>query len=365
MQEHPAIMIPSSPLDARAWRYLAAHRVAHLTTVDSSGIPSVVPVCFATDGATIYSALDAKPKRVAPTALWRVRNLLARPEVALLVDDYAEDWAHLSYLLIHGTATLIAPGLPEHERAVALLREKYAQYATMPIEAQPVIAIRPQTARFWASDPATIDPGLAPARRLDLDTVMRGRRSVRAFRPDPVPRALIERVLDAARWAPSPHGRMPWRFAVITQPDAKARLADAMGDTWQQTLAMDNEPPEVVARRLALSHERVRGAPVLVLLCLYTDDLDHYPDAGRQAAETTMAIHSLGAAAQNLLLAAYHLGLDGGWMCAPLFCPDTVRAALDLAPHLVPHALLPLGYAAREPKRRQRLPLDELIVHWE
>lgn len=358
-------MVSTSPLDAGAWRYLAAHRVGHLTTVDQAGIPSVVPVCFATDGATIYSALDAKPKRVAPTALRRVHNLLARPDVALLVDDYAEEWASLSYLLLHGTAALIAPTLPEHARAIALLREKYAQYAAMPIEAQPVIAIRPRTARFWASDPTMIDPGVAPARRLDLDAVMRGRRSVRAFRPDPVPRALIERVLDAARWAPSPHGRMPWRFAVVAQPGAKARLADAMGDTWQQTLAMDDEPPAVVAQRLAISHERIRSAPVLVLLCLYTEDLDHYPDAGRQAAETTMAVQSLGAAAQNLLLAAYHLGLDGGWMCAPLFCPDTVRAALDLAPNLLPHALLPLGYAAREPKRRPRVSLDELIVRWE
>jgi len=358
-------MASAPPLEARAWRYLAAHRVAHLTTVDPAGIPSVVPVCFATDGTTIYSALDAKPKRVAPTALRRVRNLLAHPEVALLVDDYAEDWAHLSYVLIHGTAALVTPDRPEHQRAVALLREKYAQYATMPIEEQPLIAIRPHTARFWASAPDTVDPGVEPARRLDLDALMRGRRSVRAFRPDPVPRALIERVLDAARWAPSPHGRMPWRFAVITRPEVKERLADAMGDTWQQALAMDNEPPEIVARRLALSHERVRGAPVLVLLCLYTENLDHYPDAGRQAAETTMAIQSLGAAAENLLLAAYHLGLDGGWMCAPLFCPDTVRAALDLPATLAPHALLPLGYAAREPKRRPRMALDELIVHWE
>ncbi len=77
-----------------------------------------MPVCFATDGGTIYSALDAKPKRVAPTDLRRVRNLLAQPEVALLVDDYAEEWGRLSYLLVHGTAALIAPGQPEHERAI-------------------------------------------------------------------------------------------------------------------------------------------------------------------------------------------------------------------------------------------------------
>ena len=78
-----------------------------------------------------------------------------------------------------------------------------------------------------------------------------------------------------------------------------------------------------------------------------------------------MAIQSLGAAAQNILLAAYDLGLDGGWLCAPLFCPDTVRAALDLPPTLHPHALLTLGYAAQEPKRRERLPLADLIVRYE
>jgi coenzyme F420-0:L-glutamate ligase / coenzyme F420-1:gamma-L-glutamate ligase len=352
-------------LDARAWRYLAAHRVARMTTVDAAGRPAIVPICYATDRHVIYSALDAKPKRVPPTDLRRVRNIVANPAVALVVDDYAEEWADLSHLIVHGTASLVAPGAADHAAAIARLRDKYPQYATMPIEAQPVIAIRPRSARFWAATPDGEQAAAEPARDLDFDALVRGRRSVRAFRPDPVPRALIERVLDAARWAPSPHGRMPWRFAVLTEPAVKARLADAMGDTWRATLAMDNDPPAVVAQRLAHSHARIREAPALILLCLYTADLDHYPDPDRQAAETTMAIQSLGAAAQTLLLAAYRLGLDGGWMCAPLFCPDTVRDTLDLPPALVPHALLPLGYAAKDPKRRPRLPLDDLVVRWE
>lgn len=355
---------PPFTLDATAARYLDAHRVGYLATVDAAAVPTVVPVCFATDADAIYSALDTKPKRVPPTALRRVRNILARPAVALVVDDYAEDWGALSHLIIHGTASLVAPATATHDAAIALLREKYPQYAAMPIETQPVIAIAPTAARFWSSGTAAgaRDPGRNAARRVDFDALVRGRRSVRAFRPDPVPPALIERVLDAARWAPSPHGRMPWRFAVITQPETKARLAAAMGATWQATLAMDNEPPEIVARRLANSHARIQAAPVLILICLATEDLDQYPDSDRQAAETTMAIQSLGAAAQNLLLAAYRLGLDAGWMCAPLFCPQTVRDALGLASALVPHALLPLGYAAMEPKRRPRRPLDDLIV---
>ncbi|KPV52229.1 nitroreductase, partial [Kouleothrix aurantiaca] len=98
---------------------------------------------------------------------------------------------------------------------------------------------------------------------------------------------------------------------------------------------------------------------------LYLADLDKYPDPERDAAETTMAVQSLGCAVQNMLLMAYGLGLDGGWMCAPLFCPDVVSAALGLAPGLTPHALITLGYAAADPVRRPRRPLDELIVHFE
>jgi nitroreductase len=92
--------------------------------------------------------------------------------------------------------------------------------------------------------------------------------------------------------------------------------------------------------------------------------LDAYPDAGRLAAEGTMAVQSLGAAIQIFLLAFYAAGLDAGWMCAPLFCPEVVRDALGLDPALIPQALLPVGYAAKDPVRRPRLPLERLIVDW-
>lgn len=204
-----------------------------------------------------------------------------------------------------------------------------------------------------------------PPRHLSFAELVRGRRSVRAYRPDPVPPELIRDVLEAARWAPSPHGRTPWRFVVLTRPELKERLVAAMGEEWERQLSLDGDAPEVIARRLERSRERVRAAPVCVIVCLYLEDLDRYPDPARQAAEETMAIQSLGAAAQNLLLRAFDLGIDAGWLCAPLFCQETVRAALDLAPTLHPHALLTLGYAAQEPKRRERLPLDELIARFD
>lgn len=202
------------------------------------------------------------------------------------------------------------------------------------------------------------------ARNLPFADLVRARRSVRAYRPDPVPREVVEEVVEAARWAPSPHGRMPWRFVVLTQPESKAQLAAAMGDEWRRQLTLDGDPAEEVERRLVRSRQRVTDAPVDIVLCLYLADLDFYPDPGRQTAEEVMAIQSLGAAAQNILLAAYDRGLDAGWLCAPLFCQETVRQALDLSPLLHPHALLTLGYAAKEPKRRERLPLDQLIVQF-
>jgi F420 biosynthesis protein FbiB-like protein len=213
---------------------------------------------------------------------------------------------------------------------------------------------------------ADTDTGEMPgARDLTFEELIRGRRSVRRMRPDPLPRALIEQVLDAARWAPSPHGTQPWRFAVLQKRGIRERMADAMAESWQQNLAMDGQTPDVVAARLAGSRRRMLEAPALILVSLVTGDLDRYPDDLRQRAEFTMAIQSLGAAVQNMLLAAYQLGIDGGWMCAPLFCPEIVRDALDLPSNHIPHALIPLGYAAADPKRRPRRPLSDLITRWE
>src|SRR5205823_11089964 len=82
----------------------------------------------------------------------------------------------------------------------------------------------------------------------------RERHVVRQFKPLPVPRAHVETTLEAARWAPSPHGAQPWRFVVITRQEVKERLAEAMAEEWRRNLAMDGEDPEVVALRERKSH---------------------------------------------------------------------------------------------------------------
>ena len=350
--------VASGVLTPEQTAFLVRQRVARLATADAEGKPHAVPVCFAHAPGVVYIALDEKPKDVPPDRLKRVRNILENPRVTLVADHYAEDWNLLAFVMVRGRAGLVEPGAGEHATAVRLLRGKYHQYEKMKIERNPVIAIKAEKAASWGA----LDASSLPAPPM-LDAI-RGRRSVRRYLPRDVPDAAVGRVLEAARWAPSPHGRQPWRFAVVTREETKVRLADAMGGEWRANLQMDGQDAEVVERRLEGSRRRLLDAPVLILLCLYPEDLDGYPDPDRQENETTMAVQSLGAAAQNALLAAYDLGLDAGWMCAPLFCPENVVGALGLDPRLVPHALLTLGYAEGDPpKRRDRRPLDELVVY--
>src|SRR5947209_10055703 len=206
---------------------------------------------------------------------------------------------------------------------------------------------------------------ITPARASDLATLLKGRRSVRKYQARPVSYELVEQVLEAARWAPSPHGRQPWRFVVLTRQEAKIGLAEQMADTWRRELQMDGQGDEIVAMRLEKSRQRIHNAPVIIIPCLYVEDMDRYPDEKRQADETIMAIQSIGAAIQNMLLMAYDLGLDAGWMCAPLFCPEIVCDALNLDTRLIPQAMLTVGYAAADPQRRERLPLSNLIVRFD
>ena len=126
-------------------------RVARLATLDGKNRPHIVPICFAYDGRLFYTAVDRKPKRVTPERLARLRNILAVPRIALLIDQYDEDWAHLWYVLIRGIAKLIPKSAhEEHASALRKLRAKYPQYAQgMLADDAPIIRITPVRATFW------------------------------------------------------------------------------------------------------------------------------------------------------------------------------------------------------------------------
>lgn len=129
---------------------LQPYRTGHLATADAAAVPHVIPICFVYDGGAIYSAIDHKPKRATGYRMQRIRNILANPRVAFIVDHYDEDWEQLAYILIRGTASILENG-PERQHALHLLEAKYPQYQQRQLAKDTglVVKIEPETIRQW------------------------------------------------------------------------------------------------------------------------------------------------------------------------------------------------------------------------
>jgi coenzyme F420-0:L-glutamate ligase / coenzyme F420-1:gamma-L-glutamate ligase len=191
--------------------------------------------------------------------------------------------------------------------------------------------------------------------------LMRERRSIRRYRPDVIGRDVLGLLFLSAAAAPSAHNRQPWRYLVIEDAAAKAALAGAMGERLAADRVRDGDPQDVIARDVTRSHARIGGAPIVILVCLTLEEADVYPDELRSRAEFLMAVQSTAMATQNLLLAAHAEGLAACWMCAPLFCPEVVRASLDVPPAWQPQGLITLGFPADAGRERPRKPLAEFV----
>jgi F420 biosynthesis protein FbiB-like protein len=191
----------------------------------------------------------------------------------------------------------------------------------------------------------------------NLHDAIRQRRSIRKYLPKEVPRELVLSLLDAAGWAPSAHNSQPWRFIIIENPEVKERLSKDLADAWAADLVKDGlqVDPKLRSER----EERFAKAPVVILACLTMEGLRKFPDAPRQGFERDLAVESLGAGLQNLLLAAHAAGLGACWFCAPAFAKDVVRKVLAIPPEVEPSALIMLGYPAEKAKTPSRKSLKD------
>ncbi len=164
--------------------------------------------------------------------------------------------------------------------------------------------------------------------------------------------------------APAPHHTQPWRFVHVASPDGRERLADAMADAWRADLEAEERPVQEIARLLERSRAQVTDAPLLLLSCIVLEGARPWPDATRRQAERDMFVQSLGAALQNLLLAAPEHGLSGYIKGAPLFCAGPIREALRLPVEWEPAFLVLLGYAAEgfAPPQRGEVDVAEFLV---
>jgi coenzyme F420-0:L-glutamate ligase/coenzyme F420-1:gamma-L-glutamate ligase len=194
----------------------------------------------------------------------------------------------------------------------------------------------------------------------DLHRFLQTRRSIRRFRPDPLPEEVLGRILETATYAPSAHNLQPWRFAVVATPETKSRLAEAITGQFRAEMTADGVPEADITSRVERSTRRLNEAPVAVVLCRDVSAVKPQPDAAREQAEATMAIQSVALAGGQLLLAAHAEGLGGTWICWPLFTPEATRLALDLPAEWEPQGMVFLGYPAEEPEEPERRALQEI-----
>jgi len=143
------VKMPKMVIAENVRRKLESARVARLATVSPKAAPHVIPVCFVFDGSVIYSAIDRKPKRTPLRQLARLTNIETNPRVALVLDEYDDDWERLWYVLVRGKAGLLTTEA-EHERAVTQLKAKYPQYRAGMLDVDaPVLRITPERITSW------------------------------------------------------------------------------------------------------------------------------------------------------------------------------------------------------------------------
>ncbi len=171
---------------------------------------------------------------------------------------------------------------------------------------------------------------------MDVFEAITGRRSIRAFKATDVPSETIEKLIDAARWAPSAGNIQPWEFIIVRKPEIKRKLA-----------------------RAALGQSFIEEAPVVIVVCADEErSARGYGVRGR----TLYCIQDAAAAIQNIHLAAYALGLGTCWVGA--FREEEAREALKVPEGIRPVAIIPVGYPAETPSPRSRRPLKQ-ITHYE
>jgi nitroreductase len=163
--------------------------------------------------------------------------------------------------------------------------------------------------------------------KVEFMDVVRRRRSVRKYRPDPVPQATIDQVLEAARLAPSWANSQCWTFILVTDPKVKRRLAKA-GNDW------------------------VEHAPAIIAVCAE-------PEKSGVKGDQQYYLLDVGIALEHLVLAATDQGLGTCWI--GWFEEETARRALGVPGDVRVVALTPLGYPDEEPEARPRRSPDEIV----
>jgi F420 biosynthesis protein FbiB-like protein len=194
---------------------------------------------------------------------------------------------------------------------------------------------------------------------MGLDLITK-RKTIRKFKNTKIGMENVIPLIEAAIQAPSAHNLQPWDFVLIDKKETKERLSSKMAATWINNLEKDGKSYLEIQTKVNLSKERINNAPFIIIPCFDTSKVEKYGD-GRDNAEFIMGIQSVALASENILLRATEKGYGVLWLCAPLFCPDDVRAALNIPEHILPQEILIIGVPDEDPEKPTRKKVEEVI----
>ncbi len=199
---------------------------------------------------------------------------------------------------------------------------------------------------------------------MDVSEAIRKRRSIRKFKPDPIPEEKIRLLLESARLAPSGTNTQPWRFIVIKDNDTKKKLQEA-----------------------AHNQRHIGRAPVVIVCCADLKAFKEFPERVDELIESgalpertrevfipylkkgmdtvtkdalmVAAAANVAIAVEHIVLQAVEIGLGTCWV--RWYEDNKVKEILDIPEHVEVMALLPIGVPGEDPSRRPRLELDQLV----
>jgi len=185
----------------------------------------------------------------------------------------------------------------------------------------------------------------------DFFEVVRSQRACRAFRSDPVDDALIERVLEAATFAPSAENRQPWVFVVVSDPDRRAAIGSLNRRAWEggaKSHSAGRLTPSLLDDVDRGAQGGIAGAPVIVVV-----------GGDTRLGDRRVLAASIFPATQNMLLAAGALGLGAALTTLPLVFGDELAEVVGFPFEVQPMAVVPLGWPARPLGPPRRLPVSD------
>ncbi len=185
----------------------------------------------------------------------------------------------------------------------------------------------------------------------DFFDVILSQRACRAFRPDPLDDDVVERVLQAATFAPSAENRQPWVFVVVRDPERRAAIGDLNRRAWAGGARSHSEgrlPPTLLHDVDQGAQGGVAGAPVLVVV-----------GGDTRLGDRRVIAASIFPATQNMLLAAGALGLGAALTTLPLVFADELAEIVGFPFEVQPMAVVPLGWPARPLGPPKRLPVAD------